>query len=319
MTWHVEQAQDPPHAPGTEKKRVSASRESKVCEVWEDHSPSISRSCAWAMSSRLSPFETASLCSWPSLSMKVTQSSSPGFGGSTWPCRVDGVEEKDRTGIEGAGRMNRANVPVDGEFASALDIVAGRVALLVNRRGYGEEGVCDEEARMRDKARANVRGVAMAVWEKGRNAGGERGTARRKRLRVKRLVGFWSLDIGRYWYRDGKLQLVIVLPRQQEQPGLQAANARKCVCARCGRCKQCAEVQIVTNSMARLLFNACWLQRDREAQESCPLRVCESNLWWVGTGLTCTPRVAARLLSNANARAPDRQQNSRQGLICSYR
>jgi hypothetical protein len=48
MTWHVEQAHDPPQA------------------------PSISRSLACAMSSRLLPSATSNVCDCPSLSMNVT-------------------------------------------------------------------------------------------------------------------------------------------------------------------------------------------------------------------------------------------------------
>ena len=32
--------------------------------------------------------------------------------------------------------------------------------------------------------------------------------------------------VSRYGYRDGEQELVVVLPRQQEQPKLEAANAR---------------------------------------------------------------------------------------------
>lgn len=135
-----------------------------------DGVPSISRSWAWAMSSRLSPLDTASLCSWLSLSMKVTQSSSPGFGGSTWPCRVDGVEEKLRTDSEGAGRKIRGKARADGELARTLDIVMGALLVLPKRRRYCGEVVCVDEGRRRVKARANVLEVVMAAGEE--NEGG---------------------------------------------------------------------------------------------------------------------------------------------------
>lgn len=97
--------------------------------------------------------------------MKVTQSSSPGLGGSTWPCRVDGVEENDRADSEGAGRIYREEAWAVGEEMRALDIVEGAGLVLPNRRRDCGEGVCDEEGRRRVKARANVRGVAMAAGE----------------------------------------------------------------------------------------------------------------------------------------------------------
>lgn len=66
MTWHVEQAHEPPHA------------------------PSMSKLCACAMSKRLSPSATSMVFSRPSLEMKVIFSSSPGFGLWTWPCKLNG-------------------------------------------------------------------------------------------------------------------------------------------------------------------------------------------------------------------------------------
>lgn len=182
------------------------------------------------MSSRLSPFDTASLCSWLSLSMKVTHSSSPGFGGSTWPCRVDGVEENDRTNSGRAGRINRGKPWRFDEVVRALDIVTGVVLELPKRRRHGGEGICDEEGRRRVKARANVRGAAMAVRGEecgdgqGEGEGEERGEEEEEAIREK-TEGWWGflrLDIG-----IGELQLEIVLPRQQQRkPGLEAANAR---------------------------------------------------------------------------------------------
>lgn len=153
------------------------------------------------MSSRLSPFDTATLCSWPSLSMKVTHSSSPGFGGSTWPCRVDGVEENDRTDSEGAGRINRGKAQELDEVARALDIVTGVVLVLPKRRRHDGEGFCDAEGRRRVKARANVRGFAMAVRGKGRGVGegqgeGEEGGGGRDTREDGGVVGSWCLDIG---------------------------------------------------------------------------------------------------------------------------
>lgn len=122
------------------------------------------------MSSRLSPFDTASLCSWPSLSMKVTHSSSPGFGGSTWPCLVDGVEENDRTGIEGAaGRMARVETREVEEEASALGDIIGLVFTVPKRRTPCVVVVGVVEGLRRKKARANDRGVAMA-WVKSRSS-----------------------------------------------------------------------------------------------------------------------------------------------------
>lgn len=97
--------------------------------------------------------------------MKVTQSSSPGFGGSTWPCRLDGVEEKLRTDSEGAGRKIRGKARADGELARTLDIVMGALLVLTKRRRYCGEGVCVDEGRRRVKARANVVEVVMAAGE----------------------------------------------------------------------------------------------------------------------------------------------------------
>ena len=72
MTWQVEQAHEPPHA------------------------PSISRSLACAMSSRLSPSLTVKVWWVLSLSTMVTWRSWPGLGGSRWPCWSAVVVVKDR-------------------------------------------------------------------------------------------------------------------------------------------------------------------------------------------------------------------------------
>lgn len=138
------------------------------------------------MSSRLSPFDTASLCSWPSLSINVTQSSSPGFGGSTWPCRVDGVDENGRTDSDGEGRMERGKVRRAGEAERVLGIVVRLVLVLPNRRRYGREGFCVEEGRRRVKDRTNVRGVAMTVRKKIWRGGG---TARKRGGKKRRGPG----------------------------------------------------------------------------------------------------------------------------------
>ena len=80
--------------------------------------PSISKSFAWAISSRLSPLATSNVCSSPSLSINVTCNlclelyqqlyasapdilegqahSSPGFGGSRCPCIATGELENLR-------------------------------------------------------------------------------------------------------------------------------------------------------------------------------------------------------------------------------
>lgn len=48
------------------------------------------------MSSKLSPSATTKVCSSPSLSTNVTLRSSPGLGGSRWPCSKALEEEKGR-------------------------------------------------------------------------------------------------------------------------------------------------------------------------------------------------------------------------------
>jgi hypothetical protein len=127
--------------------RLSEVRESiqGVQQAREDR-PSISRSCACAMSNRLSPFATSSKCSSPSLSMNVTCSlqfrqsckntaggraahSSPGFGGSIWPCRRAAVVVKLRsTVLNGAlavlqgGRMDVCGIE---DTAGILKVVRG--------------------------------------------------------------------------------------------------------------------------------------------------------------------------------------------------
>lgn len=175
-----------PAACAWEGGRVSAFQNARLSHGGGggDGVPSISRSWAWAMSSRLSPFDTASLCSWLSLSMKVTQSSSPGFGGSTWPCRVDGVEEKLRTDSEGAGRKTRGKARAGGELARTLGNVLGALLVLPKRRRYCGEGVCVEEGLRRVKARANVLEVVMAVREE--DEGGRRVRTRRRTRREMR-------------------------------------------------------------------------------------------------------------------------------------
>ena len=84
MTWHVEQAQEPPHAPITNLAMTDKTR------VQADYSPSISRSSDCAISKRLSPSATSNVLSWPSLSINVTlilysesSDSSPRF---SWYC-----------------------------------------------------------------------------------------------------------------------------------------------------------------------------------------------------------------------------------------
>lgn len=178
------------------------------------------------MSSRLSPFDTATLYSWPSLSMKVTQSSSPGLGGSTWPCRVDGVEENDRTDSEGAGRIYRGEAREVGEEMRALDIVTGAVLVLPNRRRYCGEGVCAEEGRRRVKARANVRGAAMAAGEWMWGGRGRRGGGRRDTQPGGEVLGDLRLDIG---LGVVELQLAVLRsasPTGAAYRGLEAANAQ---------------------------------------------------------------------------------------------
>lgn len=161
--------------------------------------------------------------------MKVTHSSSPGFGGSTWPCRVDGVEENVRTDSGRAGRINRGEARGFDEVVRALDIVTGVVLELPKRRRHGGEGICDEEGRRRVKARANVRGVAMAV--RGKECGdgqgeGEEREEEEEAIREKE-EGWWGFCVLILVSGDGELQLEIVLPRQQQRkPGLEAANAR---------------------------------------------------------------------------------------------
>ena len=179
------------------------------------------------MSSRLSPFDTASLCSWPSLSMMVTQSSSPGLGGSTWPCRVDGVEEKDRTVAEGVGRIGRGEGRRFGEVAKALFIVVGPVFVLPNRRRLGGEGLDVEEGRRRAKARVNVRGVAIAV----RDYLGSmcRGREReRRRRRKRREEGWWGLASRLISSEKERWNSLFCLANGNSS-GLKAANARMCV------------------------------------------------------------------------------------------
>lgn len=74
MTWQVEQAQEPPHAPrrGHSSATAQGGRARGQIGSGGENSPSISRSFAWAMSRRLSPSLTASLTSVPSFSTKVT-------------------------------------------------------------------------------------------------------------------------------------------------------------------------------------------------------------------------------------------------------
>lgn len=158
--------------------------------------------------------------------MKVTHSSSPGFGGSTWPCRVDGVEENDRTDIEGAaGRMARVETrEVDEEKGTEGDII-GLVFMLPNRRTpcvVVVVGVVD--GLMREKARANVRGFVMA-WERRGSSSEERRekkleeTEKQAKIRQRRRDGWWGFSclICRYMgvgIGSGNSQL---LPRQREQ------------------------------------------------------------------------------------------------------
>lgn len=138
------------------------------------------------MSSRLSPFDTAILCSWPSLSMKVTHSSSPGLGGSTWPCRRAGLEEKCRAaitptrtgldrGIRGEARRSRHGTAARGNILGAL--------LLYDRVQSAKEGGGPAVAtQVRARERANILGVVMLeAWGIRRDKGGEGRQSRRRR------------------------------------------------------------------------------------------------------------------------------------------
>ena len=68
ITWQVEQAQEPPHAP----VEIMVSPPPVRLGTCGSNIPSISKSLACAMSSRLAPLETSNLCWSPSLSTKVT-------------------------------------------------------------------------------------------------------------------------------------------------------------------------------------------------------------------------------------------------------
>lgn len=78
---------------------------------------------------------------------------------------MDGVDENDRTDIEGAGRMTRGERRRVVEEARVLGDIMGPAFVLPNRRILGGEGDGVEDGLRRVKARANVRGVAMAEGE----------------------------------------------------------------------------------------------------------------------------------------------------------
>lgn len=87
---------------------------------------------------------------------------------------MDGVEENDRTNIEGAaGRMARVETRGVEEEARALGDIMGLVFVLPNRRTPCVVVVGVVDGRMREKARANVRGFVMA-WERRGSSSEER-------------------------------------------------------------------------------------------------------------------------------------------------
>lgn len=157
--------------------------------------------------------------------MNVTQSSSPGFGGSTWPCLVDGVEENDRTDIEGAaGRMARGMARGVDEEKGTLGDIVGLVFMLPKRRTPCVVVVGVVDGFMREKARANVRGFVMA-WERIGSSSEERREKKPEemekqvKIRQRRRDGWWGFSclICRYMgvgIGSGNSQL---LPRQREQ------------------------------------------------------------------------------------------------------
>jgi hypothetical protein len=100
---------------------------------------------------------------------------------------VERVEENDRTDIEGAVRMARGERRRVVEEARALGDIVGPAFVLPNRRRLCGEGVGVEDGLMRVKARAKVRGAAMAVG-RGRSdiGGGRRKRRTRKRRRRRR-------------------------------------------------------------------------------------------------------------------------------------
>lgn len=117
--------------------------------------PSISRSCAWATSSRLSPLLAAILCSSPSLSINVTQISSPALGGSMWPCLAAGVEEKARAAAAGLDRhIRRAFRCFWGRADARGNVIEEEV--LLNWRVVEVDA---HDGLRRIKVRVNTRGV----------------------------------------------------------------------------------------------------------------------------------------------------------------
>lgn len=132
------------------------------------------------MSSRLSPAETAILCSWPSFSMKVTHSSSPSLGGSTWPCRLAGLEENGRVARARAraraGRCMRKDAwgVCGGAVGRCCIIIEALLLLLYDREAATGRDDRDKTARERASERVNMLGVTAML----RNSRGQRGMAR---------------------------------------------------------------------------------------------------------------------------------------------
>lgn len=98
--------------------------------------------------------------------MKVTYNSSPGFGGSTCPCLLAGVKEKERAA---AGR-----VAVRG---AARGIIENAVTFNDWDSGVKEEAVREAGARENARDRKRALGVAMVICvsqEKEKKAGRSR-------------------------------------------------------------------------------------------------------------------------------------------------
>lgn len=127
------------------------------------------------MSSRLSPSETSKVCESPSLSMKVTLRSSPGLGGSRWPCSREFEEEKGR--VEGRERVD-VRRRLDGEDSGVIDRkgdeveAEGRTARCINLAADLEAaidivtGVRWWMNRQRKKSWWFGRGIGMTVRER---------------------------------------------------------------------------------------------------------------------------------------------------------
>lgn len=135
---------------------------------------------------------------------------------------MDGVEENDRTNIEGAaGRMARGTARGVDEETGTLGDIMGLGFMLPNRRTRCVVVVGVVDGLMREKARANVRGFVMA-WERRGSSSEERREKKLEEMEKQVEIGRRRRDgsgVSRVdiWASGSGAGTRNFLPRQREQ------------------------------------------------------------------------------------------------------